>query len=119
MALWKRPDTRRVPAGAGPFGAGTAADRVRSAGLVVPRTVLRVLPAPCSCGTRRPWVRGLVAATGRRALSGLVWLGLTSVVLPPDSVEEVRAWCAGPGSEPAPCCTAALPADCRPDDRRD
>lgn len=119
MALWRRPDTRRVPGGAAPYPAGTAADRIRNAGLVFPLAAIRLLPEPCSCGSRPPWVRGLLVATGRRALSGLVWLGLTGVVLPPEAVEEVRSWCAGPKSEPAPCCTAALPADCRPEDRRD
>jgi hypothetical protein len=67
----------------------------------------------CRCGSRRPWLRGLLAGTGREALSGLVWLGLTGVTFPAEAVDEARLWCAGRGWRPAPCCTAALPADCR------
>ncbi|MFL6130820.1 MAG: hypothetical protein ACJ73E_17365 [Mycobacteriales bacterium] len=76
-------------------------------------------PGRCSCGSRRPWLRGLLVATGRGTLSGLVWLGLAGVALPAEAVREVRLWCAGPRGGPAPCCTAALPADCRVEDHGD
>jgi hypothetical protein len=69
----------------------------------------------CVCGARNIGLRRLAAAVRRNLLSGLVLNGtVAGVALTPEMTAEVERWCAGPGTDLAPCCTYALPADFRP-----